>query len=158
VGEPLKRSVGPLRAMLRSLARIYDDGGSLLRVEYALFEGDPKFVTAVALHFESVSPVFRAISDDDTLVVTLSPLDLEAREIAIDVSQGMPWSLCRDHKIRWAWQLTNHQGYTDGVRLEFGKPTERSRAVVELIVAASAIQMFALPGDAAEQALGADSP
>jgi len=144
--------------MLSSLDKIYDDGGSLLRVEYALFEGDTKFVTTVALHFENVTAVFRAIADDDTLAVTLSPLDLEPEEIAIDVSNAVPWSVCLDHKVRWAWQLTNQQGYTDGVRLEFGKPGEMARAVVELIVAASAIQMFVLPGDAAEQALGADSP
>jgi hypothetical protein len=33
------------------------------------------------------------------------------------------------------WRLTNQQGYTDGVRLEFSVPGEESRVTVELLVA-----------------------
>lgn len=55
--------------MLDTLAQIYDEGGQLVGVRHALFQGDPQFITAVELRFESVSAVFRAIADDDTLTV-----------------------------------------------------------------------------------------
>jgi hypothetical protein len=43
--------------MLDTLAKIYDDGGPLVGVSYALFEGDPQFITAVELRFESLTSV-----------------------------------------------------------------------------------------------------
>ena len=143
--------------MLDTLAKIYDDGGSLIGVECTLFEGDPRFVTAVVLRFESVSAVFRAIADDDTLAVSLGQLAPDMDETLIDAATCAPWSECMGLGVRWAWQLTNQQGYSDGVRLEFGKPGEESRSVVELIAVASAIQMFVVvSGASAEQALAGD--
>ena len=76
--------------MLDALAKIYDGGGSLIGVGYALFEGDPRFVTAVGLRFESVSAVFRAVAEregpsDKVLIVGAGALarftseDLEKR-------------------------------------------------------------------------------
>src|SRR5882724_3402543 len=119
--------------MLDALAKIYDDGGSLSGVEYTLFDGDPRFITAVGLQFESESAVFRAVADDDTLAVTLGRLDPDMDETLIDASNSAPWSACMGWGVCWAWQLTNQQGYSDGVRFEFSKPGELSRAVVELI-------------------------
>jgi hypothetical protein len=50
------------RLMLDALARIHDDGGSLVGVECALFEGDARFITAFGLRFESSSAVFFELS------------------------------------------------------------------------------------------------
>jgi hypothetical protein len=66
----------------------------------------------------------------------------ERDETLIDVGSSAPWSACMGLRVCWAWQLTNQQGYSDGVRLEFSEPGAESRSVVELIVVASAIQMF----------------
>ena len=128
--------------MLDTLAKIYDDGGPLVSVAYALFEGDPRFITAVGLRFESVSAVFRAVPDDDTLAAGLGPLEPEPDEVLVEAGDRGPWPACVGLGVCWAWRLTNQQGYTDGVRLGFSPPGEMSRAVVELIVAASAIQTF----------------
>lgn len=136
--------------MLDTLAKIYDDGGRLVGVTYTLFEGDPKFITAVGLRFEAVSAVFRAVTDDDTLAVSLGTLTPEPSETLIESGNSAPWSACMGFGICWAWRLTNQQGYSDGVRLEFSEPGEVSRAVVELIVAASAIELFmSVPSGAA---------
>jgi len=128
--------------MLDILAKIYDDGGRLVGVRYALFEGDPKFVTGVELRFESVSAVFRAVADDDTLAVSLGTLKPEPDETLVDAGNSAPWAECLGLDICWAWQLTNRQGYADGSRLQFSMPGEESRAIVEFIVEASAIYIF----------------
>jgi hypothetical protein len=128
--------------MLDTLAKIYDEGGPLFSVEYSLFEGDARFVTAVGLGFGSVSVVFRAVQDDDTLAVSLGSLVLAPHETLVEASSSIPWSACMGVGILWAWRLTNQQSYPDGVRLEFADPGKASIAVVELIVVASAIQIF----------------
>src|SRR5262247_160154 len=117
--------------MLDILAEIYDDGGRLISVRYALFEGDPRFITAVELQFESKSAVFRAVADDDTLAASLGPLKSELYETLVEVDDSEQWSKCIGCGVRWAWQLTNQQGYSDGVRLEFGEAGEEFRTIVE---------------------------
>jgi hypothetical protein len=136
--------------MLDTLAKIYDDGGRLVSVTFTLFDGDPRFVTAIGLRFESLSAVFRAVPDDDTLAVSLGPLEPDPDETLIEVVNSTPWSACIGLGICWAWRLTNQQGYSDGVRLEFSEPGEESGATVELVVVASAIHVFVVvPSDAA---------
>lgn len=123
------------------LAKIYEEGGPLVSVEYLVFQGNARFVTAVGLLFASVSVVFRAVEADDTLAVILSRLVPGEDETPVEATNSVPWSACLGSSVRWAWRLTNQQGYPDGVRLEFGVP-DKASTVVELIVAASAIQIF----------------
>jgi uncharacterized protein DUF6334 len=128
--------------MLDILAKICDDGGPLVGVSCTLFEGDPQFITAVGLQFESLSAVLRAVPDDDTLTVSLGMLAPEPGETLIDAADSGPWPVCMGLCVCWAWCLTNQQGYSDGVRLEFSEPGRVSRAVVEFVVAASAIYVL----------------
>lgn len=74
--------------MLDILAEIYDDGGRLISVRYALFEGELRFITAVELQFESMSAVFRAVADDDTLTASLGPLKSELYETLVEVDDS----------------------------------------------------------------------
>jgi hypothetical protein len=139
-----------LDCMLDTLAKIYDDGGPLVGVSYTLFEGNPRFITAVGLRFEALSAVLRAVPDDDTLAVSLGRLAREPGETLIDAADSGPWPACMGLGIRWAWCLTNQQGYSDGVRPEFGEPGGESSAVVEVVVVASTIYFFvAVPSDTA---------
>jgi Family of unknown function (DUF6334) len=133
--------------MLDTLAKICDDGGPLVGVSYTLFESDPRFITAVGLRFESLSAVLRAVPDDDTLAVSLGLLAPEPGETLIDAAASGPWPACMGLGVCWAWCLTNQQGYSDGLRLEFSEPGRVSSAVVEVVVAASAMHVFvAVPG------------
>jgi hypothetical protein len=128
--------------MLDALARIYDDAGRLLGVTYTLFEGGPRFVTSVALRFESLTAWFRAVPDDDTLAVEFVALPISDGESVVDVSAELPWADCLECGVSWAWRMTNQQGYTDGIRFEFGRPNEVVSVIVELVVVASAIRLF----------------
>ena len=128
--------------MLNILADIFDNGGKLVGVSYTLFEGDPRFITAVGLQFESLSIVFRAVPDDDTLAATLGSLLPERKEILSSAIDFEPWKKCLGASVCWAWRLTNQQGYSDGVRLEFSERGGKSFAIVEMVVAASAICLY----------------
>jgi hypothetical protein len=128
--------------MLDTLPKIVYEGGPLVSVAYTIFGDDANFITAVGLRFELMSAVFRADADDDTLVVRLSPLLPEPEETMVEINSSSLWSACIGLGIRWAWRLTNQQGYSDGVRLEFADPNAPSSTVVELTVGASAIRMF----------------
>ena len=141
--------------MLEALAKISEEGGSLVGVDSASFEGDPSFITALVLRFESVTAVFRAVPDDDTLSVTLSPFVVETDETLADAGSSPPWSTCLGLGVCWAWRLTNQQGYSDGVRLEFSVPGEESLATVELVVSASAIYVFVIAPTAVTREGGA---
>ncbi len=128
--------------MLDSLVKICEEAGPLVGVAYSLFENDPRFIKKIALRFGSVSAVFHAIEADDTLLVSLGPLIPGEDETLLDATDAAPWSACVGLGIRWAWSLTNQQGYSDGARLEFGDPVKSSSSVVEMIVIASALKIF----------------
>ena len=45
--------------------------------------------------------------------------------------------------VLWAWAMTNQQGYTDGLRLQFGDPDDKNKSrTIEMVVAASSVQML----------------
>ena len=128
--------------MLVALRSACDHGGKLLGVTRTLYQNDPRFVTTVSLRFESLTLGFRADSDLDTLEATIGQLTRDDNDVMSDASGFAPWSVCVGHGLRWGWQLTNQQGHTDGVRLEFGDPDSPHAGVVELLVVGSAIQVF----------------
>ena len=128
--------------MLETLAKIYDHGSWLTSATIARFDGDLRFVTGVELGFGSLYATFRANKDDDTLVTTIGPLVATLDETLVDVSASPPWSACVGLGARWLWELTNQQGYTDGVRFEFGESGKPFQVVVELVVLACAIDIF----------------
>ena len=76
--------------MLDILARVFDAAGSLVGVSYALFEGDPHFITAVALRFDELTVVFRAVPDDDTLATGVGTLTPAEDEVLADMSHEAP--------------------------------------------------------------------
>lgn len=131
--------------MLDTLKRVCDDGGQLVNVIGSQFISDEKllWITAVALQFEKLTAVFRIDPADDALTESIGIPKAEPDERFIALSHLPPWESCIGKGVRSGWQLTNQQGYADGVRLEFGNPDEPSSRVVELIGIASRIQLFA---------------
>jgi len=130
--------------MLDALKRIYEEGGPLVGVAYSMYNDNANWVTAVGLRFGTISAVFRAVPDDDTLNVSLGPLTPDEDETVIEVTESNPWCSCVGRGVSWAWRLTNQQGYSDGARLEFCNPDEQSSTVVEFVVVASGIQILTL--------------
>jgi hypothetical protein len=128
----------PPTAVTEILPKLCYDAGRLVAVEHAL-EGDAPFISAVRLTFESLAVVFRAVPDDDTISVVEGGPFPEPDEVRVTATDAAPWVACVGRKVEWAWLLTNQQGYEDAVRMEF----QTGHAGVELVVAASAIRLYA---------------
>ncbi|MGA2064899.1 MAG: DUF6334 family protein [Thermoguttaceae bacterium] len=126
-----------------ALARIRDDGGPLRALRYVLFDGSPTFVVGVILEFDTLTATILAEPNYDEILVRLTPYEPGPDERVVTGGSKSPWHGAFGLGVRWAWQMTNQQGYTDGLRFEFGDPddSERSRTV-ELLVVASQIKLF----------------
>ena len=118
-----------------ALRKIVYDGGCLLEVEERRFESATGFVTTIRLVFEKLRAHVIAMPDDDTVAIRFDPLPDDHDSVAVPSTQREPWIRVRGCDCTWAWLLTNQQGYTDGLRLEFR--TDSGSHVVEMIVAAS---------------------
>lgn len=127
--------------MLNTLATLFDSGRALFSVRYLLFEGDPEFITAVELSFESIKAVFRAEPDFDTLAANIGSLETAPDETIFDASHLQPWHRFMGLQFSFAWQMTNQQGYTDGVRFDFDGQTGQP-SIIEMVVYASAIRIY----------------
>lgn len=136
--------------MLDTLHQIADHGGPLVGVRCAHFQGDPRFVTAIELRFEFLTVVFRAMPEDDTLAVRFETLVPESNEELVELESSAPWSEAIGLGVCWAWQLTNQQGYADGIRLEFNEAGLASRLVIEFVVIASSMQVFSFAATPAQ--------
>ena len=125
--------------LLDILRKLTYEAGTFVSAEEFIFDTDsPDFVVGMALHFEQLSFHFDAQPDDDTIAISLTPPVPAADHLRLSVSDRIPWSAVSGHGCRWAWLLTNQQGYTDGVRLEF--TTQPAATFVEFVVAASGIR------------------
>jgi hypothetical protein len=119
------------------------DGGPLLGVDAFRFDGDPAFVTAVRLRFDGGPVTFQAVAEDDTVAAEPGNDPPDDEGVWVDVSDAAGWSECVGGHAPWAWVLTNQQGYTDAVRIEFEMPDDRGPQIVEFVVVASAFHFFA---------------
>jgi hypothetical protein len=101
-----------------------------------LFPGSNS-ISAVELQFQELAITLSAVADDDTISISQASLAQPT-----PVGYSAHWDQCLGHPLRWAWLMTNQQGYTDGIRLEFGGPDCPQSVVLELVVAASSFSTF----------------
>jgi hypothetical protein len=123
--------------ILGELQRLFDEAGPLVAVRESRFEGDPTFVTGYHLGFANLSATFLADGEFDTVKAVLAPAGSAGD---VDVSSLVPWSRGVGLEVTWAWELTNHQRYVDGVRLQFGLGD--NRVLVEFVVVGSQFHLF----------------
>ena len=124
--------------MFTALKTACDHGGPLLGVREAPLVPGSRLISALELRFNEVTVTLSA-ADDDEISVTPAPLP---QPTPTHPSTPSVWSRCIGKRLCWAWLLTNQQGYSDGVRLEFGDPDSPESVVVELVVAASSLHPF----------------
>ena len=130
------------------LQQVFDRAGVLQEVSEARLEGAPHLVTALRLRFENLSLIVSADGETDTVLLAVGDSTDDPGVVQVRVSESAPWSSIIGLGLRWGWELTNHQGYTDGVRFEFADPDRAVSQEIELIVAASTLRLyFCVPGD-----------
>lgn len=84
--------------------------------------------------FQNGQLTITANASDDTIDIIFGPANAPER---VELSQTKPWSRAIGTGLLWAWVLTNHQGYRDGVQLEFG--TRSGFLTVHLMCEASSL-------------------
>lgn len=127
--------------MLETLDQLCN-GGALRSARLALFDGHSDFITALELTFDSLVVTFRAIADDDTIRVEFGSIRPDEDEVLTSDLGNLPLTMCIGSTVSWAWQLTDHRGYDDGVRLEFRHGPTREYLVVEMIVLGSQLDFY----------------
>jgi hypothetical protein len=123
--------------MLNLLRQACSNGGRLRCVRENLLTPNSPLTTAIELQFDTLTITISAVMEDDT--ISIIPTSIENGSYA---TSGPPWSLSIGKPLQWAWLMTNQQGYTDGLRLEFKDPDDSASVVVELIVAASSLHAY----------------
>lgn len=126
--------------MEQILYKVVNEAGRLLRADEMRFADSGGFVTAVTLTFERLTIHITTLPDDDTISVRLDSPPEDSECVTVTATKQSPWVGVYGGECRWAWSLTNQQGYRDGVRLEFR--TDAGSRVIELIVVASEIHYY----------------
>jgi phage tail protein X len=132
-----------------TFARISDEGGALKRVvgvfATGLDPGESPMLQGVLMEFESKRlAIF--VTDDDELAL-LQRFDEGAPGVGLrtsDIGHLHPWREAIGAPVIWAWVLTNQQGYTDGVQLEFSASADKKPVLVQLLALASEVKVYKL--------------
>ena len=127
---------------IREALEFLGNGDQLLGVDAFRFQGDPNFVIAIRFWFRQDRVTFLAMPEEDRVAASLRPVAIEDEGTWVDLSTQPGWSECVGSMVSWAWAMTNCNGYTDAIRIEFKLPHDRGSRVVEFVVMASAFRFF----------------
>lgn len=127
---------------LEIVRAVIDAGMPLTSVEYCMDVDLPAAPVAIRWTFESRSFVVAANGFDDTVVVSeqVPGEYAELRFSEVDRAAS-PWHDALGAKLKWAWLLTNHQGYSDGVQLQFEGLDDGPARCCQLLAMASTLQI-----------------
>ena len=88
-------------------------------------------ITTAEFFFSQGTLAVSANPETDTIETTATP---GAPSLPNDLGSG-PWAPAIGCSLLWIWRLTNHQGYEDGIQMEFR--TADGYFQMQLMVAAS---------------------
>jgi hypothetical protein len=107
------------------LRRVVDGFGNLVTVSGARSEpvaaDRPARFEQYTFQFERGTLTVAAVGADDSIRLVEEQTSLEYVE---RLSESAPWAGAIGHGVLFAWQLTNHAGFADGVQIEFGWASE----------------------------------
>ena len=127
---------------LEALQRVAETGGHLRGVTAHDFEGDPRLTAHIVLEFEATRLFLSAAEEDDSILLSTEPPPMAG----CVPRAAATWTPALGRSVLWAWTLTNHRGYVDGVRLEFRNTVSDSGLIVEVLVAASMLHTVVVGG------------
>ncbi len=125
--------------MNEDLYRIIDNGLRVTRVVGVSDDFASSYLDAVTLHFGHLYVHMEADDEDDSLVLRVGETGGSVENLsrfqdpqseARDLSGALHWSEIIAKRIRWFWELKNHQGYLDGAQFQFfGEQTEDDKTL-----------------------------
>jgi Family of unknown function (DUF6334) len=126
------------------------DQGEPLRAVHCIFDEDlPKGPVAIIFTFETSSFCALVNASDDSLSTSSAlPLELQSHARSKVDDNSAPWNQMIGAALIWSWRLTNQQGYSDGLQLEFRRDGHGALACVQLIAIASTLELRSLAREA----------
>jgi hypothetical protein len=128
--------------MISFLSKMVYESGCLLQIEYLVHILFPNQPEAIIFTFENDIFTVKAIAEDDTIEIANGIPNFEQSYEIIQAPENDLLLKARHKKLRWAWLLTNHQGYNDGLRFEFANSFSEEKITVELITVASSLEIY----------------
>jgi hypothetical protein len=119
-----------------------EDLGTISKVGYTFNEYLRHSPTAILMYFSKIVIIVKVVEEDDSVELISIDLDLANEIDSIDVSSDPLWKDIIGVNLRWAWFLTNQQGYTDGIQFEWGDPSSEKSILVQAIAAASCFRLY----------------
>lgn len=101
--------------------RVVDEFGSLISISGGTEEPADRTTPARFEQYEFVLEhgCFTASTDPDNDTLLLVEQRMTLPHIA-PLTESKPWSAAVGSGVLWVWLLENHNGYQDGLQLEFG--------------------------------------
>ena len=123
------------------LATMVHDAGALRDVARLTHADLPDEAEGYVLTFEHAVYTARVNLDDDSLELTAGAPLLDDGYSLTACATRAPWPRALGHRLRWAWLLTNQQGYRDALQLELADPDDPTATCVQLLAGASRIAL-----------------
>lgn len=100
----------------------------------------PSAISCIQLVFPSTQVALSVEPDTDELAIQDQPYPgLRSLNLAASVSSA----LLRTRLVS-VWRMQNNQGYFDGIQLEFGHGPGKGSTIVQVVAAASMLQIFSV--------------
>ena len=131
-------SMDEMLALLRGLT----EAGELTAVDEIVHVDLPNDAEVFVLRFERATVSVVVNADDDTLSIREGSASVGEGQSQRPSIRGGAWTELLHRHVRWAWLLTNQQGYLDGVQLELAHAGEAKGSVVQLVAIASSIKVY----------------
>jgi hypothetical protein len=120
------------------LLRKLVDAGVLSSVDKLVDPELPSAAEAYVLRFERLTVTISVNPNDDTVEVAESER-IGSNQVKVLAEPLWPKAVGRP--LRWAWLMTNQQGYRDGIQLELAHPDEPRGVCLQLVAVASALKL-----------------
>lgn len=129
-----KRFRKHLAGGLVNISELVESAGCLKSVEQFSFPELPGKLVCIVLHFENLSCTINVNEETDEIVMSQNE-DISG---LVEREKSALWRSVLGEGLSWVWELTNQQGYSDGLRLEFSE----SWQIIELVVIAFSIKEY----------------
>lgn len=107
---------------------------------------EPRMLLMIRLDFD-IDKIYLSVDGNDSLVIDADD-HLESSLLKCkDISMLSPWTEALNNPLLWSWLLTNQQGYTDGLQLEFAKNVSQRSAIVQIIAEGGEIKIRKIPSE-----------
>ena len=121
--------------MRNALLIPYEERQNLIRVVGRIWHDasiEKPLLVELSLGFERTNVTLAVTADDEIEVPSQITADDPAIQ-EIDLGEMVPWRGSIGRPLIWAWVMTNQQGYSDGLQLEFAEDVEAESVIVQLI-------------------------